>query len=71
VAESSVVVELEARLNRRLSASEIIFAHETVSVVRDLAQAQHAAKRIWNYNPFVFPLKRITHDVKRSMKHEA
>eukprot|EP00900_Chrysochromulina_parva_P004162 jgi/Chrpa1/13747/Chrysochromulina_OHIO_Genome00018687-RA len=36
VAESSVVVELEARLNRRLSASEIIFAHETVSVVRDL-----------------------------------
>ena len=36
VAESSVVVELEARLNRRLTASEIIFAHETVSVVRDL-----------------------------------
>ena len=36
VAESSVVVELEARLNRRLTASEIIFARETVSVVRDL-----------------------------------
>ena len=46
VAESSVVVELEARLNRWLSTSEIIFAHETVSVVRDLAQAQHAAKRM-------------------------